>query len=284
MSFDLEKSRIIRLCSYLENDGPVTITLDSRAKQSQANDVDQWTIDLLLFNHSPMSQFWIREAEIKKRRTKRERERDTKSFRIIVHSFSFILLEKTSTMHQSLALTLVLLLIISDHFHAYPTDKMINSVHAVDSVGTRFKRGLVATFQHHDMAKNSNDDLPITIDENLLVPYLYSIIQRNNRKRLIDFWKKHFHFVIVIDEHLNKSAHLRIISSRMNLCFFSLSFRDGTSGWLLTTKKRANDEDHYQTSCLFNSHWQIVKKNSLLLTIRRMDKWPFVAAWWDFFS
>ncbi|CAF2519478.1 unnamed protein product [Rotaria sp. Silwood2] len=78
---------------------------------------------------------------------------------------------------------LVILLMTSQYIIAYPSilSKGIKYNHPIN---LRLKRDL-GYLQHHELANNYNDDIPANFNENL--PYIYSIIQRQNHKRLIDF-------------------------------------------------------------------------------------------------
>ncbi|CAF3519085.1 unnamed protein product [Rotaria sp. Silwood1] len=71
----------------------------------------------------------------------------------------------------------------SEYIIAYPSilSKGIKHNHPIN---LRLKRDF-GYLQHHDLTSNDNDDMPTNYDENL--PYIYSILQRQNHKRLIDF-------------------------------------------------------------------------------------------------
>ena len=78
---------------------------------------------------------------------------------------------------------LVVLLVTSQYLHAYPSP---SSMGTKDNhpMNLRLKRDF-GFLRHHELANNFNDDLPSNIDENL--QYIYPVIHRQNRKRLIDF-------------------------------------------------------------------------------------------------
>jgi hypothetical protein len=77
---------------------------------------------------------------------------------------------------------LALILMTSQYITAYPSIGKNTNYPMV----SRLKREF-AVFQHHDLANNYKDEIPLNFDENLSSPYVYSIIPRPNRKRLIDF-------------------------------------------------------------------------------------------------
>lgn len=69
------------------------------------------------------------------------------------------------------------------------TSQCINAYPSMDGktnhpINPRLKRDY-GVLQHHDLVNHFNEDVPFNYEENL--PYLYSLIQRANRKRLIDF-------------------------------------------------------------------------------------------------
>jgi hypothetical protein len=78
---------------------------------------------------------------------------------------------------------LVVLLVACQCLNAYPSASGVD-VKYNHPINLRLKRdfGLV---QHHELANNYNDGLPLNIDEYLSYPY--ASISRQNRKRLIDF-------------------------------------------------------------------------------------------------
>jgi len=78
---------------------------------------------------------------------------------------------------------LVVLLVTSQYISAYPSAPSIGMKNN-HPINPRLKRDF-GLAQHHELANHFNDDTPFNFEENL--PYIYSIIQRPNRKRLIDF-------------------------------------------------------------------------------------------------
>ncbi|CAF1299889.1 unnamed protein product [Rotaria sordida] len=78
---------------------------------------------------------------------------------------------------------LVILLMTSQYINGYPStlSKGTKNNHAIN---LRLKRNYEYA-QHHQLTNNYNDDTPVNYDEYL--PNIYSIIQRPNHKRLIDF-------------------------------------------------------------------------------------------------
>ncbi|CAF3268548.1 unnamed protein product [Rotaria socialis] len=78
---------------------------------------------------------------------------------------------------------LVILLVTSQFIKAHPSaiSKGTNNNHPMHQ---RLKRD-IAYLQHHELANNYNDDMPSGFDESS--PFIYSLMQRRNRKRLIDF-------------------------------------------------------------------------------------------------
>jgi len=78
---------------------------------------------------------------------------------------------------------LVVLLVAGQYIHAYPSASSIGTQN-IHPMNLRLKRDS-GFLQHHELANNFNDNMPSNIDDNL--PYIYSILQRQNRKRLIDF-------------------------------------------------------------------------------------------------
>ena len=78
---------------------------------------------------------------------------------------------------------LVILLMTSQFINAHPSalSKGTNNNHPMH---LRLKRDF-GYLQRHELANNYNDDMPSGFDENS--PLIYSLIQRQNRKRLIDF-------------------------------------------------------------------------------------------------
>ena len=84
---------------------------------------------------------------------------------------------------------LVLVLMTSDCLHAHPAQTGLETSDQQQQhpIVPRFKRGF-AVLQRHDSSNNNNDDLATSnLEENLSLPYFYSVVQRANRKRLIDF-------------------------------------------------------------------------------------------------
>ena len=85
-------------------------------------------------------------------------------------------------MHAFTVPFVLLLLMTSEHLHAYPS---------VDSTGTGDYRPVMGQFKHgfgilqrQPSTGNFNDE---NADDSVPMPCVYSIGQRANRKRLIDF-------------------------------------------------------------------------------------------------
>ena len=70
----------------------------------------------------------------------------------------------------------------SQYINAYPSTSL-KSINPHDPINLRLKRDS-GFLQHHEL-NNYNDDIPTSFDDTF--PYIYSIIQRQNHKRLIDF-------------------------------------------------------------------------------------------------
>lgn len=83
----------------------------------------------------------------------------------------------------------VFVLMTSEFLHAHPAVIGVETISHEQQhpAAPRFKRGY-AVLQRHDSNNNNNDDLATSnLEESLSLPYLYSVVQRANRKRLIDF-------------------------------------------------------------------------------------------------
>jgi len=81
------------------------------------------------------------------------------------------------------SLFIVLLVTTSQYIHAYPSASSSIGTKNNQPINLRLKRDL-GLLQHHQLT-NSYNDLPYNFDENF--PYIYSMVQRRNLKRLIDF-------------------------------------------------------------------------------------------------
>jgi hypothetical protein len=77
----------------------------------------------------------------------------------------------------------IVVLLTSQYINAYPSGSSIGKKN-IYPTNLRLKRDF-GVLQHHDLINRFNDDIPLNFEENL--PFIYSIIPRQNRKRLIDF-------------------------------------------------------------------------------------------------
>jgi hypothetical protein len=78
---------------------------------------------------------------------------------------------------------LVVVLLTSQYINAYPSASSIDGKKN-HPINLRLKRDF-GLLQHHELTNRLNDDIPLNYEESL--PYIRWIIQRPNRKRLIDF-------------------------------------------------------------------------------------------------
>jgi hypothetical protein len=77
----------------------------------------------------------------------------------------------------------IVILLTSQCINAYPSGSSLGTKN-INQINLRLKRDF-GLLQHHDSTNHFNDDIPLNFEENL--PFIYSIIPRQNRKRLIDF-------------------------------------------------------------------------------------------------